>query len=125
MYNCATLIGNLGKDPEIRNSADGKPIANFSVATSEKRKDKTYTEWHNCVCFGKLAEKARDYLHKGNRVFIVGQIRTNKWTDKDGQERKTTQIIVDTLRNLSYRKEESDAAEPEAPPPPSDEDAPF
>lgn len=103
--NKVLLIGNLGKDPEIRNTPGGTAVANFSIATSEKFKDKNgerqeRTEWHRLVAFNRTAEVVGEYLHKGSKVFIEGRLQTRKWTDKEGVERYSTEIIVDNLQML-------------------------
>ena len=104
--NRAIIVGQLGKDPEMRYTADGKAIANFSVATSEQWKDKQTgekqekTEWHRISIFGKLAEIAGEYLRKGSQVYLEGKIQTRKWQDKDGQDRYTTEIIADQMQML-------------------------
>jgi single-strand DNA-binding protein len=97
--NRVILIGNLGRDPEIRYTQSGEPIANFSVATNEAWTDKSgqkqeRTEWHRVEIFGKAAQVARDYLAKGRQVYIEGSIRYDEWTDKDGNKRNTTKIRV-------------------------------
>lgn len=98
--NQVQLIGNLGNDPEIRHMPSGSAVANLSIATTEKWRDKTtgepkeQTEWHRVVIFGKLAEVAGEYLRKGSKVFIEGGLRTRKWTDQQGVERYTTEINV-------------------------------
>ncbi len=97
--NKAVLIGNLGRDPEMRYTQSGDPIANFSLATSEKWTSKSgekqeRTEWHRVEVFGKTAQVVRDYLSKGRSVYIEGQIRYEEWTDKDGNKRNTTRIRV-------------------------------
>jgi single-strand DNA-binding protein len=97
--NKAILIGNLGRDPEIRYTQSGDPIANFSLATSERWTSKSgekqeRTEWHRVEVFGKTAQVCRDYLSKGRSVYIEGQIRYEEWTDKDGNKRNTTRIRV-------------------------------
>ena len=97
--NKAILIGNLGRDPEIRYTQSGDPIANFSIATNEAWTDKSgqkqeRTEWHRVEVFGKTAQVARDYLTKGRSVYIEGTIRYDEWTDKDGNKRNTTKIRV-------------------------------
>lgn len=98
--NQVQLIGNLGNDPEIRHMPSGGAVANLSIATTEKWKDKTtgetkeQTEWHRVVIFGKLAEIAGEYLRKGSKVFIEGGLRTRKWTDQQGVERYTTEVNV-------------------------------
>jgi single-strand DNA-binding protein len=97
--NRVILIGNLGKDPEIRYTQAGEPIANFSLATNEAWTDKSgqkqeRTEWHRVEIFGKAAQVARDYLSKGRQVYIEGSIRYDEWTDKDGNKRNMTKIRV-------------------------------
>lgn len=99
--NKAMLIGNLGKDPEVRHTQDGRPIVNFSVATSESWKDKNtgekkeQTSWHNVVVFNEgLAGVAEKYLKKGSKVYVEGAIKTRKWTDKDGIDRYSTEIVL-------------------------------
>ena len=104
--NKAILIGNLGKDPEVRYSKDGAPIASFTIATSESWKDKTTgekkekTEWHNISAFGRLAEIVGQYLKKGSTVYVEGRITTEKWTDKEGKDRYTTKIIANEMKML-------------------------
>lgn len=98
--NKVIIIGTLGNDPEVKYSASGSAIANLSVATSEQWKDKQtgekkeQTEWHRVVIFGKLAEVAGEYLRKGSQVYIEGQLRTRKWTDSNGVDRYTTEIVI-------------------------------
>lgn len=97
--NKVILIGNLGRDPEIRYTQAGEPIANFSLATSERWTDKggqkqERTEWHRVEVFGKQAQVVRDYLTKGRSVYLEGSIRYDEWTDKDGNKRNTTKIRV-------------------------------
>lgn len=104
--NRAIILGNLGKDPELRNMPNGDPVCNFSIATSETWKDKQTgerkerTEWHNIVTYRGLAKIASEYLHKGSKVFIEGSIRTRKWEDKEGNDRYTTEIIAERLQML-------------------------
>lgn len=98
--NKVTLIGNLGRDPEIRYTKDNRPIANLGIATSERWKDQSgqqqeKTEWHRVVVFGNLADVIQKYLKKGDQVYFEGKLQTNKWTDKEGQERYTTEVVVD------------------------------
>ncbi|EEQ4618751.1 single-stranded DNA-binding protein [Escherichia coli] len=99
--NKVTLIGNLGQDPEIRCMQNGVTVANLSIATSETWRDKQSgeikenTEWHRVVIYNKLAEISRDFLCKGMQVYIEGTLRYRKWTDKDGEEHYTTEIVVD------------------------------
>lgn len=99
--NKVTLIGNIGRDPEIRQTKDGRPIANFSVATSEAWKDKATgerkerTEWHRVVVFSEgLARVAEQYLRKGSKVYIEGQLQTRKWTSEDGVVHHTTEVVL-------------------------------
>ena len=115
--NKVFLIGNLGKEPDIRATSSGQTVASFSVATSEKFKNKNgeteeRTEWHNVVLWGKLADVARDYLHKGKSVYIEGRIQTRKWQDKDGKDRWSTEIIGDRMQLLSPKKENDDKGYP-------------
>lgn len=104
--NKAILIGNLGKDPEIRYLPNGDQVCNITLATSEKYKDKATgeakenTEWHRVVFFGKLAEVCGQYLQKGKKIYVEGRIRTNKWQDKDGSDRYTTEIIGNEMKML-------------------------
>lgn len=111
--NKAIILGNIGNDPETKYTQDGKAITSFSVATSEKWKDKNgqpneKTEWHRITCFGKLAEIAEKYLKKGSKVYIEGSIKTDKWKDKDGNDRYTTGIIAKEMQMLDS-KESSDS----------------
>ncbi|GAM72562.1 single-stranded DNA-binding protein [Vibrio sp. JCM 19236] len=98
--NKVILLGNLGNDPELRHFANGNAVANFTVATSETWQDKASgqqiekTEWHRVSVMGRLAEVAGNYLKKGSQVYIEGQLQTRKWQDKSGQERFTTEIVV-------------------------------
>ena len=103
--NKVILVGNLGKDPEIRRTQDGRPIANLSVATSESWRDKNTgerkekTEWHRVVIFNeRLCEVAQKYLRKGSKVYIEGQLQTRKWTDPQGQERYSTEVVLQNFR---------------------------
>lgn len=111
--NKVILIGNLGRDPEIRTLENGAKVASFSIATTETFKDKEgnrkeQTEWHNIVMWRGLAEVAEKYLKKGTQVYIEGKLRTRNWEDKDGNKRYTTEVIGDTFTILS-RKEDSNA----------------
>jgi single-strand DNA-binding protein len=97
--NKVQLIGNVGKDPEIRFTQDGRPIANLTIATSESWNDKQgqkqeKTEWHRVVAFGKLAEIIQSYVKKGSKLYIEGQLQTRKWTDNQGQDKYTTEIVI-------------------------------
>lgn len=103
--NKVILVGNLGRDPEVRFSPEGGKIVNLSVATGESWRDKTTgerrdrTEWHRVVIFNeRLAEVAERYLKKGSKIFLEGQLQTRKWTDQEGKERYTTEIIVSRYR---------------------------
>jgi single-strand DNA-binding protein len=132
--NKVLLIGNTGRDPEVRYTASGTAVASFSLATSEKFKNKggeweERTEWHNIILWGRLAEIAGEYLTKGKTVFIEGRLQTRKWQDRDGKDRFTTEIVGEKMQMLS-RKEGNGRTE-EAPsqgeqtPPPSDDEIPF
>jgi len=107
--NKVILIGNLGKDPEVRYMPSGSAVTNVTVATSENWKDKQTgekqerTEWHNVVFFNRLAEIAGEYLKKGSKVYIEGSLRTRKWQDKNGQDRYTTEIVANEMQMLDSR----------------------
>jgi len=103
--NKVILIGNLGRDPEVRTMQDGNPVVNLSIATSENWRDKNTgerrekTEWHRVVIFNeRLAEVAQKYLRKGSKVYIEGQLQTRKWTDQSGQEKYTTEVVLQRFR---------------------------
>src|SRR3990172_10055992 len=103
--NKVILVGNLGKDPEIRYTPGGVAVANFTLATSEnwtskEGKKETKTEWHRIVAFGRLAEICGEYLNKGKQVYIEGRIQTRQWEDKDGNKRYTTEIVAQTMQFL-------------------------
>ena len=111
--NKAILLGNLGKDPEVRYTPQQLAIARFSIATNERKKDQSgqwvdHTEWHNIVTFGKTAENCAKYLKKGRQAFVEGRIRTNKWQDKEGKDRYTTEIIADTVQFVGGARGETD-----------------
>jgi single-strand DNA-binding protein len=113
--NKVMLIGRLGKDPEIRYTQDGAPVASFSLATSEFWTDKSgtrqeRTEWHNIVAWNKLADLSKRYLAKGRQVYIEGRIRTREWDDRDGNKRRTTEIIAGQMVLLGSRPEGMEAA---------------
>ncbi len=95
--NKVILLGNLGKDPEVRYTQSGSAVANFSLATTERRKQGDdwvdHTEWHNIVVFGRRAELCGEYLQKGSQVYVEGRIQTRKWEDRDGNTRYTTEIV--------------------------------
>lgn len=109
--NKVILLGNVGKDPEIRATGSGAAVASFSIATSERFKDKTgnwqdRTEWHNLVAYQRLAEIVRDYVKKGTKLYIEGRLQTSSWDDKaTGQKKYRTEIIVNDLSLLSGRGE--------------------
>ena len=140
--NKVILVGNLGQKPEIRYTKDSKPIASFSIATSESWKDKTTgdmvekTEWHNVTFFGRIAEVAEQYLDKGSKVFVEGKLQTDKWEDENGNKRSATKIIGNNMQMLDSRVsnnsssfDESSSAQNEAPASQegsfSEEDIPF
>jgi len=116
--NKVTLIGNLGNDPEVRYSGNGNAVANVSLATAESWRDKDSgeqqerTEWHRVVFFGRLAEIVSEYLHKGSQIYIEGRLQTNKWQDKEGNDRYTTQIIANEMQMLGSRGSASTNQEP-------------
>ena len=119
--NKVILIGRLGRDPEVRYMPDGNAVANFSLATSEKWKDKSgqqqeHTEWHHITMYRRLAEIARQYLKKGGLVYIEGKIQSRKYTGKDGIERTAYEIIANEMKMLGG-KNESGAAQSDIPPP--------
>jgi len=107
--NKVILIGNLGRDPEVRYSANGAAICNVTLATSRNWKDKTSgekmeeTEWHRVVFYDRLAEIAGEYLKKGRSCYVEGRLKTRKWQDKDGAEKYTTEIIADNMQLLGGR----------------------
>lgn len=112
--NKAIIVGNLGRDPETRYSPDGQAITNISVATTSSWKDKSgnkkeETEWHRVVFFGKLAEIAGQYLTKGSTVYIEGRLKTRKWTDKDGVEKYSTEIMADQMQMFGGKPEKDSA----------------
>ena len=107
--NKALIIGNLGQDPEIKYTQSGSPVANLSVATSERWKDKNtgeqkeQTEWHRVVVFGRLAEIAEQYLKKGSKVFIEGKIQTRDWEDAEGNKKYITEVVAREMTMLDSR----------------------
>ena len=114
--NKAILIGNLGRDPEVRYTPSGLAVANFSIATSETWNNKegekeTRTEWHRIVAFGKLGEICGEYLNKGKQIYIEGRIQTRDWEDKDGVKRYTTEIVASQMIMLGSR-DSGDAYKP-------------
>lgn len=108
--NKVILLGNLGKDPELRYTTSQTPVCSFSLATGERRKDQSgnwveHTEWHNIITFGKTAENCSNFLKKGRQAFIEGRIQTRKWQDKEGRDRYTTEIIASTVQFVGGGKE--------------------
>jgi single-strand DNA-binding protein len=116
--NKVILVGNLGADPETRYTASGAAITSIRIATSESWTDKTSgekqerTEWHSITFFGKLAEIAGEYLRKGSQVYVEGRLQTDKWQDKDGNDRYTTKVIANDMQMLGGRGGESGGAGP-------------
>lgn len=138
--NKVTLIGNLGRDPEIRYTQAGVAVANLSIATSESWKDKDgnrqeRTEWHRIVLWDQLAKIAEQYLTKGRQIYLEGRLQTRKWTGKEGEEKFTTEIRCDQLIMLGGDRQEGqprqtppEATHEHAPPEPfqaTDDDVPF
>ncbi|EBX3156128.1 single-stranded DNA-binding protein SSB2 [Salmonella enterica subsp. enterica] len=122
--NKVILVGHIGQDPEVRYMPNGGAVANLTLATSETWRDRQdgemreHTEWHRVVVFGKLAEIASEYLRKGAQVYIEGQLRTRKWTDQSGQDKYTTEVIVNvggTMQMLGCRNSQPQQ-EPQTPP---------
>ena len=109
MVNKVILIGNLGRDPEIRQLESGTKIAKFSLATNENFRDRNgewqkKTEWHNIVLWGNLAERAEKYLHKGSTIYVEGKLSTRKWQDENGNDRYTTEVTGLTYKILDKRE---------------------
>ena len=116
MYQQTVLVGRLGADPEVRYTPDGKPVANFRVATSYNWNDKNgqrqqKTEWHRCVSWGKLAEICGEHLYKGRQVFVEGRLQTREWTDKDNIKRYTTEIIASQVRFLGPKQQQNQTSQ--------------
>jgi len=149
--NKVILLGNLGKEPELRTTSSGNSMAKITLATSESWKDKNTgepverTEWHNITFFGRLAEIVGQYLHKGAKIYVEGRIQTRKWQDQEGKDRYTTDIIANDMQmlggrgesggyqappaNQSYQQakpqQSTPSTAPEAPLPDFDDDIPF
>jgi len=141
--NKVIVVGNLGRDPELRYTPSGQPVASFSVATNERWNDRDgkpqeRTEWHRIVVWGKQAENCANYLAKGRSVYIEGRLQTREWEDKEGQKRQTTEIVAQTVQFLGGRDGAGSgpraggagpAREPDpatgAPPQHDDKDIPF
>jgi len=116
--NKVILVGNLGRDPEVRYMPSGDAMVNISLATTDNWRDKNgekqeKTEWHRVVMFGKVAEIAGEYLKKGSQAYFEGRLQTRKWTDKEGQERYTTEIVADRMQMLGSRSGGSARSMPE------------
>jgi single-strand DNA-binding protein len=137
--NKVILIGNLGRDPELRYTPGGQAVANFTLATNERFSTKDgekqeRTEWHRIVAWGRTGEICAQYLSKGRSVYVEGRLQTREWEDKEGQKRKTTEIVANTVQFIGGRGEGGPAAPPtgsggsgggfEPGPPPADE-VPF
>ncbi len=128
--NKVILVGNLGKDPEVRYLEGGTAVANFSLATTESYKDKQgnrieQTEWHNIVVWRGLAEVAEKYLKKGSQVYVEGKLRTRSYDDKDGVKRYSTEIVADNMTMLGGKRDETPSPAPisnTAPPKTSNDD---
>ena len=116
--NRATIIGNVGRDPELRYSAAGAAVCNIAIATSRQWKSKDSgekaeeTEWHRVVFYDRLAEIAGEYLKKGRSVYVEGRLKTRKWTDKEGVERYTTEIVAENMQMLGGRDDGERTAPP-------------
>ncbi len=135
--NKAILIGNIGRDVELRHTASGMAVAKFGLATNERRKDRDgkwqdQTEWHNIVAFGKLAEFCGQYLGKGRAVYVEGSIRTRTYDDDKGNRRYFTEIIAQTIRFVGPKPQGAEAgggaaggSEPAEFPPEAEDDIPF
>lgn len=133
--NKVILIGNVGRDPEIRSTASGNQVANLSLATTDSYKDKAgerveTTEWHRLVAFGKLAEIISKYVVKGSKLYIEGKIQTRKWQDQSGQDKYSTEVVVNDMQMLDSRGGGGQASEQQrapqsVPQPDIDDDIPF
>ena len=112
--NKVILVGNLGHDVEVRQMTNGNPVANIRIATNERwtRRDtgqvQEHTEWHNVVLFGRRAELAQQYLQKGSRIYVEGRLRTRSWQDREGQERRSTEVVADDMQFLDRRGGDGD-----------------
>lgn len=135
--NKVILIGNLGKDPEVRSMPNGDKVANITLATSENWKDKNTgekkerTEWHRVVIFGKLAEIAEKYLTKGSKVYVCGQLQTRKWKDQSGSDKYTTEVVLQgfggelTMLDGNGDRKQSAQGSYDSPPSDMDDEIPF
>ncbi len=123
--NKVILLGRLGADPEVRYTNTGTPVANFNIATSTNFTDKNgerteRTEWHRIVAFGKLGEICGEYLAKGKQVYIEGRLQTRDWEDRDGNKRKTTEIVANTMQMLGGAGDQVRSGGNDLGPPPND-----
>jgi len=133
--NKAILIGNLGRDPELRYTQGGQAVANFSIATTERYSSRDgerqeRTEWHNIVTWGKTAENCAQYLSKGSSCYVEGRLQTREWEDKEGNKRRTTEVVAQVVQFIGGRRGAGSGPSPvettapsaagDAPPPPSD-----
>ena len=128
--NKVIIVGNLGRDPEMRTFPSGDQVANVTIATTDKWKDKQTgemkeaTEWHRVVFNGRLAEIVGQYLRKGSQVYVEGSLRTRKWTDQSGVEKYSTEIRADSLQMLGARQDAAAPAPAARPAPPPQQQAP-
>lgn len=139
MVNKVILIGNLGRDPEVRSTQTGRPVANFTLATNRRWTDnqgqrQEQTEWHNIVCWGRQAEVAGQYLRKGKQIYVEGRIQTRSWEDRQSGEKKyMTEIVCDNFQMLGGRNDRGGGGPSYDSPPdrdgvdegPEDDDIPF
>jgi single-strand DNA-binding protein len=137
--NKVILIGNLGRDPELRYTQNGQAVCNFTLATTErfKGRDEAWqerVEWHRIVVWGKTGENCAQYLQKGRSVYVEGRLQTREWEDKEGQKRRTTEVVAQTVQFLGPRGGQAGqgggqggppAEEPEAPPEQAGDEIPF
>jgi len=128
--NKAILVGRLGRDPETKFTGTGTAVANFNMATSvsftDKNGEKTEkTEWHRVVAFGKLGEVCGEYLKKGSQVYIEGRLQTREWEDKDGNKKRTTEIVAGTMQMLGSKSEGQREETPMGNEPATEDDVPF
>jgi len=119
--NRVILVGNLGRDPELRYTKDGQGVANFTLATNERWRDKQggtqeRTEWHRIVVWGKQAENCAQYLQKGRSVYVEGRLQTRDWEDKEGNKRQSTEVVAQTVQFLGGRGEGAPRGAAEPPP---------
>lgn len=126
MINKVILIGNVGRDPEVKYTQSGTAVCNFSLATTERYNEEDHTEWHNIVAWKRLAEICGEYLTKGSKVYIEGKLTTRKWQDKDGDDKFTTEIVAREMKMLSPRQSQHELRDELPPdPPPTSDDVPF